>query len=93
MRQLTDKEMRFLLADRGYDVPLLVIRTWTVHQHRTFSFTVPNRKTVERWLTHGICGRKPKFPQFLAPFDINILRRYNRIQEQQHETPRLWRIA
>ena len=91
---LTDEEMQSRLRERGYVVPLMVIRLWP-RNHQ--SGTKHNRNWVEKWLLHDELvryhnnGRKPKFPQFLAPFDVNIARRFNRIAEEARQTPRLAR--
>jgi hypothetical protein len=72
---LTDAEIQSKLRERGYIVPLMVMRTWS--RHHVYSVR-RNLLQVERWLLHTDSqpGRKPKFPQFLAPFDVNI-QRYN----------------
>ena len=80
---LSDQELQALLRERGYVVPLIVLRTWT---RSAFSVT-RNRNKVEKWLLHdyGGPGRKPRMPQFIAAFDTNI----RRFMEIRNKTPRL----
>lgn len=89
--KMSDQDMQDALKRRGYIVPVMVIRTWS-KAHHTVHFS---RLKVERWLTHenGVryAGRRPKFPQFLAPFDTNILRKYQRLEEEARQIPRLER--
>lgn len=82
---LTDSQIQSLLRKRGFAVPLIVIGTWT----RTKYTITRNKLQVERWLLHkyrGV-GRPPRFPQWLAPFDIQIVR----IMRRRTMTPRLKR--
>lgn len=73
---------------RGYDVPVLVIRTWSRGRTPIYS-----RDKVERWLSYEstchIGGRPPKFPQFLVPFDVVIKRKYDALEALSRKTPRL----
>lgn len=89
---LTDQEIKNLLRERGYDVPIMVIRTWP--QHMPYSVQ-RNKRTVIRWLLHkdGSRGRKANFPQWIAPFDINIQRIAQRQTQALYLTPRLRRTA
>ena len=88
---MTDKELQQELRLRGYQVPLMVIRLWAKGTHsRQYS-----RQSVEKWLrwTPYTAGRPPRFPNFIAPFDVIIGRRMVRRQEEMRATPRLPRAG
>lgn len=87
---LKDFELQALLRERGYVVPMIVIRTW--EHHRNYNGK-RSAFMVQRWLLHDYSGpgRKPKFPQFLAPFDTQIQRIQAREREERLSTPRLER--
>jgi hypothetical protein len=81
---VTPEEMQKRLRERGYAVPVIVIRTWRRDKrygvHR-------NAWSVERWLLREphTPGRPPRFPQFLAHFATDI---QHYIQESTPRLPR-----
>ena len=70
-QRIPDEKLQNLLAARGYDVPLIVIRLWSRHMGYNNKFS---RYAVERWLlwAPGAQGRAPHFPEHLAMFERRI---------------------
>ena len=86
---LTDEEIHKHLEERGYDVPLMVIRTWVHREHYSVK---RNTFAVEKWLLYRpspLGGRPPKFPQFLAAFDRDINQRMAYQQQVESNAMRL----
>lgn len=86
---LSDIEFRLLLLEQGYDVPVMVIRTWPKK-----SYSVYSKIMVQRWIIYQIRrkGHRPKFPQFLVHFDVQVNRKLQSLDRSRMLTPRLPRI-
>lgn len=94
MTPYTDTELRDLLLYHGYNVPLIVIRTWgNLRSHG--SRKAANRRSVtERWMHYMMRDKgahHTAMPEFLMAFSIRIKRRLPRIDvaEPPRDLPRV----
>jgi len=74
MKPYTDQELQDYLLYHGYNVPMIVIRTWG-NLRQSKGTKEHNRRTkVERWLHYMARDKYAKvttFPEFLLMFIVN----------------------
>ena len=76
-KHMTDREIHELLLFHGYDVPMIVIGSWPVRSPFGKPRAVSRVRVVAwlRQLDNPKRRSKVAFPQVLARFDTNLIRR------------------